>query len=357
MRIRFSLRARAGLRDFESPRRAAALVEALVAIAVMAFGLLSILSLFILGLVNMAQANRDERAAQAATNASALAEVMDVRNDPLLFTAPLPNDVFVRPFPGASPPDLSTIANYTGSGYPVYVDPYGLQTGPGRLGQVLAGAALPFGSSGVARRSVSYVVSNPRPTAAIRRWFTLQDDMNFLRDGPATGLPCLPGGVVERENRYSWAYLLRRPRLQDRSVVEMSIVVYSGRPASPAGEVVYAGAPGNPVRLVADASSVIVTWNPAAGEEPPPVRPGSWILDATMVHTTPPPAPANAPFRPDPHGFFYRVVAVNEVGTLNGYPAVELELQNGIRAGTDEGVLVVMEGVVEVFEKGPGGRP
>ena len=43
--------------------------------------------------------------------------------------------------------------------------------------------------------------------------------------------------------------------------------------------------------------------------------------------------------------------------TPTGAGAVELELQNGIRAGTDEGVLVVMEGVVEAFEKGPGGRP
>src|SRR5207244_833040 len=61
-------------------------------------------------------------------------------------------------------------------------------------------------------------------------------------------------------------------------------------------------------------SSVDVAWNPGAGQEKPAVRPGTWVLDATVTRG------ANAP---EPYGFFYRVTGVSDTGanTIN----IELE--------------------------------
>ena len=84
---------------------------------------------------------------------------------------------------------------------------------------------------------------------------------------------------------------------------------------------------------------VRVHWG--AGQEKPAVRTGGWVFDATMV--------------PTPHGFFYRVVNIIE-GTDGIGPYVDLELQTNPKAG-GPGVLMVLDGVAEVFEKGPGWRP
>ena len=57
-------------------RRAVTLVEVLIAIFLMGIGLMAILSLFPLGAAQMAQALKDQRAAEAATNAAAMARVI-----------------------------------------------------------------------------------------------------------------------------------------------------------------------------------------------------------------------------------------------------------------------------------------
>jgi hypothetical protein len=50
------------------------------------------------------------------------------------------------------------------------------------------------------------------------------------------------------------------------------------------------------------------------------------------------------------HAFFYRVVNVNASGG-----SIELELQTPLRARCDR--VVLLDGVAEVFEKGPGWDP
>src|SRR5439155_5261000 len=131
---------------------------------------------------------------------------------------------------------------------------------------------------------------------------------------------------VNRENRYSWTYMLRRPYYNDRSVVETTVVVYSGRPASfPLAEQVYAGTAGSPIRFDPTSNVVRVTWDTATGRTKPALRKGSWILDATMVHTNP--GGVGGPFRPDPHGFFYRVTGVTDLPAVGTIQGVELELQ------------------------------
>src|SRR4051812_3715730 len=56
-------------------RRGVTLVEVLIAIFLMGIGLMAILSLFPLGAAQMAQAIKDQRCAEAATNADALARI------------------------------------------------------------------------------------------------------------------------------------------------------------------------------------------------------------------------------------------------------------------------------------------
>jgi hypothetical protein len=331
------------------------LIEVLVAIFVTAIGLLGLLALFPLGAVNMAQAIKDSRCAQASATAFALFEgmeypvlapegqkrIVNIRNDPLVVGDP--GDVFVdadsnRP---RADPD--------GPSYPVYVDPLGFASNSTPSNKYVG-----YGASGIPRRTMSFV----KNLSTAIQWFSLLDDINFLKDGPYTGLACPPRelapstpgvGLIQREGRYSWAYLLRRPRSSDKSVVDVTVVVYNGRPTILGqGENVY-----GPVTF--DPNSNLVRVYFVAGQEKPAVRPGGWILDATLVKGAFIAVSRASNQAPDPHGFFYRVVNVTD-GTDLGRPYVGLELQTKPKIGTSFGVLVVLDGVAEVFEKGPGWR-
>jgi hypothetical protein len=337
------------------------LVEVLVAIFITALGLMGLLALFPLGAVSMARAIQDSRSAQAAASAAAVAEGMNIRNDPVVIGSP---DVFVDS--GIVGLDgKPVLASPDGPGYPVYVDPLVAYAFPGKapgIGQGQLPASHIHQGGWINRQNVSFVHSLP---GAIR-WFTLTDDLTFQKDGPFTGLACPnpgPSGVVQREGRYSWAYLLRRPRSADKSVVDLTVVVYSGRglqlnynPSLASlsfGETAYGS-----VAFDTTTNIVSVYWGTGqTNPEKPAIRPGSWILDATMVKEVP---PKSGRLQADPHGFFYRVVNVTEKPN-----EVDLELQTNPRMDTiyrtglpaPYGVLVVMDNVVEVFEKGPGWRP
>ena len=94
----------------------------------------------------------------------------------------------------------------------------------------------------------------------------------------------------------------------------------------------------------------------------PKVRKGTWILDATMA--SPDPNPLGS--LPEPHGFFYRVTAVTaesagtitveiqqpvqQVKDLNGNNIIDTSLPHG-SGGNVYGIAVVMENVVEVFDR------
>jgi hypothetical protein len=310
-------------------RSGATLVEVLVAIFIMAIGLMTLLTLFPLGALSMAQAIRDDRSAQAAANAAAIAEARNVRNDLLVYnTLDLPDRTQY--------PDLSLTPD--GPSYPVYIDPFGMQVDTTRR----LGRSAP--SPGITRENVSFVGSNYRQ---LFRWFSLQDDITFGKSDTGGGLPA--STTVERAGRYSWAYMVKRPRYSDRSVVDLSVVVFEGRTSVlPLADQQYVY---SPVKF--DETSNFVSFNYGANK--PPIRKGTWILDATVVK----PRSGNPSLLPDPHGYFYRVVGVTEAGT-----DMTLELQTNPRVSTFNaqypggwGVLVFMENAVEVFEKGPGWRP
>src|SRR5262249_30557160 len=81
-------------------RAGVTLIEVLVSIFIMGVGLLALLTLFPLGALTMAQAVKDQRCAEAAANAEAIAIYRDMRNS--VGTATFQN-------PGGGLPNLTSV--------------------------------------------------------------------------------------------------------------------------------------------------------------------------------------------------------------------------------------------------------
>jgi Tfp pilus assembly protein PilV len=354
-------------------RRAVTLVEVLIAIFLMAIGLMAILTLFPLGASQMAQALKDQRCAEAATNAEAMGRVIwkqacdtDVNTGSPKFwdtTAANQRFVYALDAPNTDVPLANQVAGdaalaktgstATGPSYPVFVDPIGTFNPPSADRKWW----LPAPTGGlpnvrIPRRSLyirqSATVWSDIATLAsgnerIFKQFSLMDDMTFNPSGfPAVTNNTSP---VERQGRYTWSYLFRRPNNADRTNVDISTVVYSGRSidvASPETALLGTAVFPSPaiVGKIATTKQVLLTTRPN-------IRRGSWILDATMT---------NAGGALDPQGIFYRVVNIDDsvAGTWS------LELQTPIvgkfqattaTVQTTQRAIVVMDNVVEVFTR------
>src|SRR5207248_706490 len=114
----------------------------------------------------------------------------------------------------------------------------------------------------------------------------LTDDITFGTDGQ----PSLAGGSVDRGGSYSWAWLLRRPKAGNRSICNITVVVYTQRsvgtgvPLS-ARELACGPLPAsvnNPPKAFNPLTPTLVTLTWQAGSTlQPQVREGSWIFDMT----------------------------------------------------------------------------
>jgi hypothetical protein len=324
-------------------RTGTTLVEVLIAIFVMGIGMLALLTLFPLGALNMAQAIKDSRAAHSAANAAAIAEAWGIRNAAGITGAYNAPTFFTS---------LASTPNYDGPSFPVLVDPIGVYSGSPNW--VTANVRQLNGVVGaVPRRSPNFIPATPALTRnqLILQTFSLLDEIQFAPAG--TGLPDLSTNEIQRESVYSWAYLVRRPRFSVTSVADLSIVVYNQRPffLAPSEDFFYA---------VFDNSRNVVTVVLQSGQTAA-IRPGSWILDATVEVD-----PQNVKTVKKPHGFFYRVEEVTET-TVNNQPALELSVATPFREFPlpqpnqayvpSPGMVFFMDGVVEVIEKGPGWLP
>jgi hypothetical protein len=300
-------------------------MEVLVAIFIMGIGLLAILALFPLGAFRMAQAIQDDRAGHLSLNGAGLAQALGLRNDPEVVAA------FTNPG-GALPPTFPDRPSY-----PVFLDPIGLQTylNPNFVGDTAPAAGNPLA---IPRRAAALArTGGALDGSKIWQWFTLQDDLKFDRNG-------LPASPLEREGVLSYALMLRRPRSAVANVMEMSVVVYNRRPLTPQNDLLndeyaYVGQFNTP-------STNMITID-STGRRRPPLRPGSWVLDATFQSAT-----INGTVYGWANAYFYRVVNVNEVST----GVFELELANPLRGwpAAGPGTVIVMDSVVEVLEKGTG---
>ena len=138
-----------------------------------------------------------------------------------------------------------------------------------------------------------------------------------------------------REPRYSWAYMLQRPAANNASVANLTVVVYNGRPLGSASIETALGGP----QAAAAAGQKFITFSGT-----PSITRGSWLLDANV----------STEKQPDPHGFFYRVVDIsNPTATTT-----QVELQTPLRVAINTtGQVILMNDVVEVFDRGTGWRP
>jgi hypothetical protein len=206
----------------------------------------------------------------------------------------------------------------------VYVDPIGVQAGMGP-----SVGAVPLGIP-----RVTLTTTVPQGGNWPQRWFTLQDDITFLDNGT----PDLSAGYLQREGRYTWAYMLRRVRAgtQTQQVpLDLTVVVYAARSpgmgaTAPLGEKSYTA-------NFVSSNLIDIAWNPATDEKPA-LRRGSWVLDSRMI--------------PVPQGWFYRVTNVTDVDPNTVEIEVQTPLGGPLRAYGGTGTIVVVENVSEVFEKG-----
>jgi prepilin-type N-terminal cleavage/methylation domain-containing protein len=376
-------------------RNGVTLIEVLVAIFVMAIGLLSLLTLFPLGALSMAQTGKDVRTSQAETNAVATWRYRNMSQDfdPTNQSPPMAlQNAFGTPPPNYNPPNMWPPSANNPS-FPVYVDPLGANMNSPLLGSWPLGAQNPplptamQQNSPVWRVSTTWIRTGTGKPQDIPRWFSLLDDMDYDKSGipnpPGVGSP--PGlGQVQRGGRYTWAYFCRQPRFSPGNFtgpVEMSVVVYDGRSlqlspfGQPAGEYAFAAMipaqsaqapPGTPQNVMT------LAWDPRV-QDAPNIRPGrTWILDITVGQA--PTAQQGQTPQLDIHGYFYRVVSASQVSSYgqgaanpplvwgqntgaNPQYTMDLELQTNLRQTFNnqqqQGMVIVMDNVAEVFEMGP----
>lgn len=266
----------------------------------------------------MAQAIQDERAAESGATATASAIVRDFRHDANITQAFYNPSAAVNQVANPLPNLLTSTATQYGPGYPVYLDYIG-RSSYGGVGQNWVGG------------NQAIRISRPPLNAGIgltERWFMMLDDDQFGNNGLLTG-----GGV--REGKYTWAYMFRKPRL-DQPLVELAVVVYKDRPTLATN----LQAPEFPYSATFTANSKTVVLN-YAGQVVPPLRPGDWLLDASLG--------ANG----IPNSYFYRVVDVTQNGNNTLTVDVTMPIRNMV-TGNNAGTVVVLQGVIEVFEKGTG---
>ncbi len=299
-------------------RRGITLIEVLVAIFIMAIGLLAILTLFPLGALRMGEALQDDRTGSSASAGANVCDAFGIRTDPAFYnpTANPPVNWFLAP-PGLPP------AAQNGSGYPVYVDPWGVSIGSGPVGGLIPRGA-PSMIPGYTTASTPSVQ---------QRYFTLLDDLTFFTNGA----PDTSSGI-QRFGRYTWAYLLHRSQpASPTSLVDLTVVVYAARSTSSLGENTFTAA-GN-----ANDTNVSLSWTPP-GQAAPNIKRGGWILDTTIDKDS------NGVIL-GVHGLFYRVVSVTQPSNTVMNLEVQVPLVKGVNS------ITVLDNVADVSRVGPTHRP
>jgi len=313
-----------------SLRKGLSLVEVLTAIFITGLGIISILTLFPLGAMRMAQAFRDERSALAAYNAEQFFRSYWKKH--VVEAAPLDRFIWEaldQPAAGM-PPCLPHEPSY-----PVVVDPMGFLARAGLLNQSWFGDTPT--PTRIPRRNLQVVGNNP--TAAL--------SLCSLRDGITADDNGNP--TPEREFRYNFLWVVQRPRNADRFHANLTIVVFDRRApmyVPPRSEQVFHN----------------VTFNPGQTSLLLPnqleIRSGDWVMDGTIYD------PSSGIGRPGlRHAYFYRVTAMTEtfleIQPPLRTPATLLEIQPPLRTPADgnlasyPGTLILLRGVSGVFVRHP----
>ena len=339
------------------------LTEVLVAIFVMGIGCVAVLTLFPLGALNMAQAFRDDRTTQAASQAGGYLRwyVEEQRTQ-----GQLGSEIFIKAM--TSPDEVSKSFTIPGEGagfipagsgmpsYPVVVDPFGVWAPPlpgittarRWIGDDGFGNAtyVPNGGSktALARTSLSNLVAAKFSTLEQRklafRICSLFDGIGYNQNtaapfvDPNTVTATSPG-TLDRDVRYNWAWVVQHQG--DPASANVTVVVYDKR----AFEFAARGYETVHIPNAAQRGQSRISF--ARGTEPV-VQKGGWLVDVTVttldyqnnvyIPPTAPPAPPKGSPQPRPgvrNAQFYRVVSVTDTGT-----DVEFELDSQLRADTGD---------------------
>ena len=424
------------VRDRRPPvRRGVTLTEVLVAMFVMAIGMISLLTLFPLGAMQVGQALRDDRATQLARQADAFirqlwrTEVLPnsgnvegffwAMEDPYLVVR-YPNTAVngtgsvmrfvgqdISPKPailswydsaaltsvgtpnfGAAAGSLPTSYTLTkdrvstvapapttngkelyvqptgtpvdGPGYPVLLDPAFLNAIPSSISErAWAGVRTPTGFAAhpntlrIPRRTCQIVNPVNAPYTATVSAFeltTLVDDMSVLANGAPSGTE------LGRQGRYSWAAVVQRPRNEDRTIADLSILVFDKRPALPqAGDELVIAPDNNPVPnamptppndYLAGTRTVRITLpNRTNDTSPVLLRRGGWIIDGTID--------SNAPTVSSARRFVpYRVSGFTEFAVNATTTTYDVDLETPLKSDlTAASQLYLFAGLIEVFTR------
>ncbi len=305
------------------------LTEALVAMFVAALGMISLLTLFPLGALQMGQALKDSRTAEAARQADSLIrnywrDAVEQRQtyDPNLFNWMNNPETASGVANGSLQIDPTVTASY-----PVFLDPIGEFSQTATAKSWVTGA----NRAGLPRKNLINSVTGSFQQRL--RFCTLLDDLTYDQTGTGAPTASVP---VERGGRYNWLAIVQRPARSSENLANLSILVFDGRApgyAIPNGEAVF-----TPTSL--SGSGLTFTYPTGAR---PPVSKGRWIalhtFDGTSTVT-----PTQNVLQ------FYRVVSANDevAGTL------DIELQTPIRSeqlNFSTTRVIVFTGLSEVFER------
>lgn len=336
-------------------RKGLSLTEVLVAIFTCAIGLVALMSLFPVGAVNMAQAIKDDRTAQAASAADAYMRwywrnhYYEINYKENAFVG-LTNPNLLRAYGNNSPanvpiprPGAITLpGTETGASYPVVVDPIGYVAPWSPASQKYW-----VGNYVVPRRSLDEIVKYPEPLAL--RVCSLLDGYTFDESGRPNTSSSTGQQQVEREYRYNWLWVIQQTNANNRDTANMTVVVFDRRAfkfVPPDAERIH-----TPIAAAIDSTSLKFPAN----DRPNVIR-GGWIADVTTVTTV-----GTLPYNVRNFNF-YRVVSITD-NPNDG--SVDIELQVPLKKDTvgagaittpplpaTERRFLVMAGVSEVFDRG-----
>jgi hypothetical protein len=376
------------------------LTEVLVALFIMGIGTIAVLTLFPLGALNMAQAFRDDRCTQGASQADAfLRGYVKEKSDQGKLRLPPPiGEGFYEAL--TDPDPKKAVSTYLVPvvgpvpSYPVVIDPMGYRARGGTndtpspaTSRIAWVADNGFGdgtgsahTSPLQRRSLRSITSRndatpPRDTAsqlplAIRSC-TLLDGFGY---DPNTGQPATVGGgtTIDRDLRYNWFWVVQKPD-NSSAKATMTVVVFDKRapgyaPAGVALETVFTPS-------VAAVGQTLVSFTGSyTANTLPTVQRGGWLLDASvaLIDRSKPSTPTVVPFRGTGtkpaaaeawvrNANFYRVVSVTETAA-----GIDVELEIPLREDTGRNIppvtndpplqpadrrFIYLSGVAEVFER------
>jgi len=321
-------------------RNGLSLAEVMIALLVLAIGLMGVLALYPLGAKQMAEAVKDERASQLADIGEAYTRLYwrgaylksdgTLRSDAEVFAAAPELQKLDSPGALAGTNYLVTASEPSS---PLYIDAIGFNAGGG---QWVGGIQV------IPRQSIDTIQALGRPpfnsqskvTAASIRFFCLLDDMSFGDNGK-------PTNPVNRGYRYSYAALLQRAKNNVRQEVNLKVVVYMNRPPSDTP-------PLETLVTITNVSSTAVGGDQLSFAQPSGVplstfRSGAWVMLANQRTNLPQEAFAD----------FYRVVGAQQSGG-NYSLTVSPPIRNHLPAGQNQysAYVFVLDGVVEVFDRG-----